>query len=119
MITKETAHDITMAYREVETAQKLLSEIEEARSRRDAPDIRDAFGRRHDGLQLGVPSGSNGHRLYDVPWSIARPVIETHIARQKAIIATLSEKARAELDGGARSNQADANSNGEGISHEG
>ena len=96
-IIKQTAHDIALSYREVETAQKLLSEIEESISRREAPDIRDAFGRRHDGLQLGVPSGNNGHRLYDVPWSLAKPVIEAHIARQTAVIAALSEKARGEL----------------------
>lgn len=96
-ISKETAFDLSMAFREVETAQKLLGEIEDALSRRHAPDIRDAFGRHQEGLQLGVPSGSSGHRLFNVPWSIAKPVIETHIAHQQAIIASLSEKARAEL----------------------
>jgi len=32
-----------------------------------------------------------------VPWSLARPIIEAHIANQEAIIAALSEKARIEL----------------------
>ncbi|WLA80327.1 hypothetical protein [Bradyrhizobium elkanii] len=96
-VSQATALDIAYAYREVETARGLLSEIVETMNRRDAPDIRDAFGRRQDGLQLGVPSGSNGHRLFNVPWSLARPIIEAHIANQEAIIAALSEKARAEL----------------------
>jgi hypothetical protein len=89
--------DIALAYREVETAEKLLVDIKGAHDRREAPDIRDAFGRSVGGLQLGVPSGHNGHRLFDVPWSLAKPIIEAHIANQKARIAALSETARAEV----------------------
>jgi hypothetical protein len=100
MITNETATSIAYAYREIDTAEKLLAEITDTmRERRvgDPPDIRDAFGRRQEGLQLGVPSGSNGHRLFNVPWSLAKPVIEAHIASQKAIVAALCDKARSEL----------------------
>jgi hypothetical protein len=96
MISYETAMAIACAYREIETAEKLLGEIAEAVSRREQSDIRDAFGRRQDGLQLGVPSGRDGHRLFNVPWTLARPVIEAHIANQRAIVAALNEKARAE-----------------------
>lgn len=98
MIEFETARDIAFAYREVEVAEKLLAEIIEAMGRRTSPDIRDAFGRYVGGLELGVPSGDNGRRLFNVPWGLARPVIEAHIAQQKAIITALSEKARLELD---------------------
>lgn len=97
MIGFETASRIALAYREVEVAEKLLTEITDTIMRREAPDIRDAFGRLQDGLQLGVPSGNSGHRLFNVPWTLARPVIEAHIASQRAVIAALSEKARAEL----------------------
>lgn len=100
MITSETATAIAYAYREIETAEKLLAEITDTINRRigEPPDIRDAFGRRQEGLQLGVPNGSNGHRLFNVPWSLAKPVIEAHIANQKAILAALGEAARVELD---------------------
>ena len=97
MITKQTATDIALAYREVEAAETLLAEITNALSRRQAPDIRDAFGRHHDGLQLGVPSGGNGRTLFNVPWTLAKPVIEAHIANQRAVIAALSEKAAIEV----------------------
>jgi hypothetical protein len=98
MIAYDTAVAIAYAYREVETAEKLLAEIAETmKGGHSQTDIRDAFGRRQDGLQLGVPSGSNGHRLFNVPWSLAMPVIEAHIAGQKAIITALGEKARIEL----------------------
>lgn len=98
MISQQTAMDIALAYREVATAETLLAKIVEDMGRLRAPDIRDAFGRHQNGLQLGVPSGSGGHTLYNVPWSLARPVIEAHIAAQKSIIAALNEKARIELD---------------------
>ncbi|MGX9980667.1 hypothetical protein [Methylobacterium fujisawaense] len=97
LISNETATAIAYAYREIETAEKLLTDIVEAMNRREQPDIRDAFGRRQGGLQLGVPSGENGHRLFNVPWSLARPIIETHIAAQRAHVAALTEKARVEI----------------------
>jgi len=93
----ETARAIAFAYREIETAETLLAEIAEATGRHPAPDIRDAFGRQVGGMELGVPSGSNSRRLFNVPWGLARPIIEAHIAQQKAVIAALSEKARSEL----------------------
>jgi hypothetical protein len=98
MITKETAIDIALAYREIETANKLLADIAEAIKRHEQPDIRDSFGRRQSGLQLGVPSGDNSHRLFDVPWSLAKPIIEAYLAQQKAKITALCEKARVELE---------------------
>lgn len=97
MITKETAMDIALAYREIETAETLLKEIVDALSRHEQPDIRDAFGRIQPGLQLGVPSGKNGHRLFNLQWSLAKPVIEAHIAQQKAQIEALAQKAKSEL----------------------
>lgn len=96
-ISKNTAMDIALAYREVETAEALLKEIEEARSRYEMPDVRDVFGRPQGGLQLGVPSGQGSHRLFDVPWSLARPIIEAHVAAKKSLIAALTEKARIEM----------------------
>jgi len=101
MIGFETARAIAFAYREIEFAEKLLAEISDTISRRTTPDIRDAFGRHVGGLELGVPSGDTSKRLFNVPWELARPVIEAHVAQQRAIIAALSEKARIELNGSA------------------
>lgn len=97
LISKETAIDIAMAYRELEAAEKLLQDVRDASEKYQVKDIRDAFGRVQHGLQLGVPSGDNSTRLFNVPYTLAVPVIETHIAHHKAKIATLSEKARQEL----------------------
>lgn len=99
MISKQTAMDIALAYREVETSEKLLAEIDEAIERRTVPDMRDAFGRRYGGLQVGVPSSSNAdsQQLFNLPCNLARPIIRAHIAEQKALIEALCEQARAEL----------------------
>lgn len=99
-ISRKTATEVAFAYREIETAEKLLADIA-TEYRPAVPDIRDAFGHHVGGLQLGVPRGDTGQRLFNVPWSLARPIIEAHIAQQRAIIAALSEKARIELTEGA------------------
>lgn len=98
MISQQTAVDIALAHREIATAEELLTKVREGMDRREEPDVRDAFGRRQGGLQLGVPSGSAAHTLYNVPWKLAIVVIEAHIAAQKSLIAALNEKARIELD---------------------
>lgn len=98
MISRETAYRIARAWDEIAAAEKLLEEIIKALSRREEPDIRDGFGRRQGGLQLGVPHGENAHRLFDVQWSLARPVIEAHIGQQRAALRALNEQARTELE---------------------
>lgn len=96
-IGKNTAQDIAFAYREIETAENLLAEINKSLEKREDVDIRDAFGRRQNGLQLGVPTGPGSQRLFDVPWTLARPIIEAHIAKQRAIVEALSQKAANEI----------------------
>jgi hypothetical protein len=97
VIAQQTAYDIAMAYREVETAEKMLVAVKEAMDRFNAKDIRDAFGRRQDGLQLGVPSGETGHRLFDVAWPLALPIIEAHITHHRTRIALLSQAAMEQM----------------------
>jgi hypothetical protein len=97
MISKATATQIALAYREIEASEKLIEDVAKAMDQFGTTDLRDVFGRRVNGLQLGVPSGNNGHRLFDLPFSVAQPVIEAHIAQQRAVIAALTEKALGEV----------------------
>ena len=97
VISFETARDIAFAYREVEAGEKLLAELAQAKERYQAPDVRDAFGRRQDGLTLGVPNGDSSRSMYQVSWALAVPIVEAHVANAKARIAALSQKASAEL----------------------
>lgn len=100
MITADTAAEIWHCYREITAAEKLLEDI--AEDLKNGPDtfkprLRDAFGRRRN-LQLGIPSGQDAHRLFDVAPSLAESIIRAHIANKKAELATANEKARIEID---------------------
>jgi hypothetical protein len=96
VIQFETAARIACAYREIEVAETLLEKVTEAIEKGDGRDIRDVFGRPHRALQLGIPSGDNGHRLLDVSYELAVPVIEAHIAQKRAQIEALSNLALAQ-----------------------
>ena len=95
-ITKNTAAAIAFAYSEIEASEELLKIISD-RLPGDNPDFRDAFGRRKGGLQLGVPSGSNGHRLLDVGAGLAKIIIAAHINEKRAEIHALCAVAVGEL----------------------
>lgn len=116
LISKETAQKIAFAYREIEVAEQLLEDISKEVERAHGIDIRDAFGRHQRGLTLGVPMGETSRTLFDVPWKIARPIIELHIAEQRALIEVLSATAST-AEGGkpdrASSASADAPSGGQ------
>lgn len=95
-ITYETAHAICVAYEEIRAGEKMLEQLKELQKNYEPLELRDAFGRRR-GLQLGVPSGENGHRLLDVDPKLALAVIEAHIANKKALLATINQKVIDEL----------------------
>jgi hypothetical protein len=99
MITQETAASIWSTYREIETGNKLLEEMQQAlrwEHDKNAPVLKDAFGRKQN-LQLGIPSGQNSQRLFDVPPQLAETCIRAHIAQKQKELAEANEKARLEL----------------------
>lgn len=99
LITQETASLIWSAYREIEMGEKLLKDMEEAlkwEADKTAPTLKDAFGRRQH-LQLGIPSGNNAHRLFEVPPPLAESVIRAHIAEKRRQLTLANERARIEL----------------------
>lgn len=105
LVSKDTAVKIAIAYQEIERGEGLLKDVREALDSRTKrghgdkdTDLRDVFGRRQNSLQLGVPSGSNGHRLCDLSYDLAVPIIEAHIAQQKTQLAALSILAATELE---------------------
>lgn len=102
MITQRTAESIWSAYREISAAEKLLADLRAEREKpfsdRDkyAATLKDAFGRQRH-LQLGVPCGETGHRLYDVAPELAESVIRAHIAKKQVELVQANEQARIEL----------------------
>jgi hypothetical protein len=104
VITKKTAERIWVAYREIESGEKLLEDMARERDRYDvdehAPTLQDAFGRaRH--IQLGVPSGENSHRLFQVSPVLAESCIRAHIEHKRVDLVEANEVARMELEANA------------------
>lgn len=88
-------------YREITTAEKLLDDMEKLRKEHrfdeSAQKLKDAFGSRRD-LQLGIPSGSNSRRLFNVRPRLAESVIRAHISEKKAELIAANERAVLELN---------------------
>ncbi len=103
MISQETAAAIWSAYREIASAEKLLADMAAERAKpfadrsKYAPTLKDAFGQRQH-LQLGVPSGENSHRIFDVNPELAEAVIRAHIAKKNVELVEANERARIELN---------------------
>ncbi len=98
MLTNETAYRIAVTYKEIESGEQLLSDVKAAIEKSEAVDIRDAFGRRVRRIEIGIPSGDNARRLLHVEYELAVPVIEAHIAQQRAKLKALNEIARVEAN---------------------
>ena len=99
MITQETASLIWNAYREIAAAEKLLTDMAEKQkwvNDKTAATLKDAFGREQH-LQLGIPSGENGHQLYRVSPVLAVSVIRAHIEGKRKELVEANERARIEL----------------------
>ena len=100
MIKQETCAAIYAAHREIIAGEKLLEDMKTQRERMDAdkyaPTLKDAFGRVRQ-LQLGIPSGENAHRLFDVSPVLAESVIRAHIENKRAELVEANERARIEL----------------------
>jgi hypothetical protein len=96
MISMETARRIWHCYREIATAQKLLAQLEQAIREGKVPDPLDDFDR-HRCFQLGVPSGHDCQRLFDVQPTMAMSVIRAHIAAKQAELVEANEQARLQL----------------------
>lgn len=98
MITKETARRIYNAYSEIESCDKLMKDMKEAIAKTGEPKLLDGFGHRK-GLQLGVPSGDSGHRLFQVDPDLAVAIIERHREQQEELLNELRSHAIIELKG--------------------
>ncbi len=105
MLSREIAAEVWRCYRELEAAEKLLVDIAEIENRnkerfhgngRFEKGLKDVFGREQE-LQLGVPSGENGHRLFGVSIELGKSVIRAHIANTNKTMAEVQERAKIEL----------------------
>src|SRR5690349_20778831 len=95
MLTQKTAAAIHNCHQQIANAETLLKDMHEAYVQNDSMDLIDAFGRKR-GLQLGVPSGRDSHRIFNVDNDLAVVIIEAQIAKYKTQLAALNELAKQE-----------------------
>jgi hypothetical protein len=105
MLSDSTIEQIWHCKREITAGEKLLADMESVRKSEQErgnrisstePTLNDAFGRKQH-LQLGIPSGENGHRLFQVSPRLAESVIRAHIGNKTAELMQANEQARIEL----------------------
>ena len=97
MITKKTASNIWNAYEGLDRCKKLMSDMKEELKKSGDERLIDAFGRKK-GLELGVPMGNDGHRIFNVRIDLAIQIIEAHVKDQKAELIKLKAVAKIELN---------------------
>lgn len=98
MISKATALRIYTSYREIEAANKIKNDIEEAMKSGTEQDAlpRDPFGHRRP-FEFGVPMSKDSYRCFNVQPTLAISVIIAHIAHEEAALKEANEQARIEL----------------------
>lgn len=106
MLTRETAAKIYNCHSEIERSETFLKEM---KSREDAlEEKREGFDREdflreksyyNDGLiSMTIPSSENSGTVYRIEFELGRSILIAHIAKQKALLVSLNEQARLELD---------------------
>lgn len=96
MITKQTAHEILLAYQDIENGESMLKVMQDATKEGSLPEMRDAFGKLKQ-LQLGIPSSPTSTRLIDVHPKLAIQIIKAHVAEKQAALQVLGERVKTEL----------------------
>lgn len=99
MITKETAVKIWNAHNEIENCDKLIQDmgklLMDDKDKKE-PTLYNAFGERR-GLELGVPSGKDSHRIFGVNADLGVKIIETHRSDMAERLKELMAIAKIEL----------------------
>lgn len=96
MLTQETASAIYFCRQNILNAQKLLTDMAalEEQQKKSFPDrqlrLKDVFGRERATLELGVPSGNSGHRIFNVEYDLAKIIIEAQIKSYETSLAALN-----------------------------
>lgn len=96
IISKHTATRLWTAHHQIDTANKLLADIEETLQEGGDPTPQDPYNRHRRGYTLGVPHGS-GERVLGVHPRLAHEVIMAHRTEQFRMLDKASRDAWAEL----------------------
>lgn len=95
MLTQKTASALYNCHQQIINAGILLEETKKIIEKEEVS-LRDAFGRNVRSMELGVPSGSSGHRIFSVDFDLAAIVIEAQVEKYKVQLKSLNELAKEE-----------------------
>jgi hypothetical protein len=98
MITKKTCFDIWNCYEAIDRCKKLITDMKEQLDKTGDERLIDAFGRKK-GLELGIPCGDSGHRIFNVRIDLAVKIIEANIKDNEDELKKLMAVATIELKG--------------------
>jgi hypothetical protein len=108
MLTSETAAKVYNCYKEIAHSEALLAEMK----KREAALGKMRHGFNHedflkeqsfynDGLiSMTIPSSENAGTVYRIEFELGQSILIAHIAKQKALLVSLNEQARLEIEQG-------------------
>lgn len=98
MLTQKTAAALHNCHQQIINAETLLKETRKEMESSGESKLIDAFGRRSRSLELGVPSGSSGHRIFQVDFELAAIIIEAQVEKYKQQLKALNVLAKIECE---------------------
>lgn len=98
MITQETCSKIWTCHNQIANCKKLIADMKKELEKTGSEKLIDAFGRKQ-GLELGVPCGDSGHRLFNIRIDLAMGIIDAHILDNENELKRLGAIAEIELKG--------------------
>lgn len=93
IISKELSQKIWTCHHEIQKANELASDLKKQLEKTGDAHFIDAFGRTRQ-ISMGVPSGNDSARIFDVRPKLALAVIHAHIAEKESELIALNEEAK-------------------------
>jgi|LSQA01.1.fsa_nt_gi hypothetical protein len=106
MLTPETAAKIFNCHKEIKDSENLLLEMKkrekalnELKHGIEHEEFLKEKSYYNDGLlSMTIPSSENSGSVYRIEFELGRSILIAHIAKQKAMLVTLNEQARLEIE---------------------
>lgn len=99
IMPQDLAMSIYNCHAEILRGNELLKQIQGYLDAPKKSPLEDVFGRAHDNLQLGIPSGDSSRSLVRLSPELGKHIVVAHLASMEAKLVELSQAALARLQG--------------------
>lgn len=93
VLPQDLAMAIYNCHAEIMRGRELLESVQKFLDEPKQSPLEDVFGRRHDNLELGIPSGGGCRSLVRLSPELGKHIIVAHIASMEAKLVELSRAA--------------------------